>query len=177
MNPLTWLPEISSVVPSYYFPARLRWFRLDLVVGRQDNRFLVPWTWFCGCLVKVNGCLDSFPCTAWTLFHGCLDYPPVAWTWFVPWFPREGSWLPRSTTLFPGLGTMVAWWWLLVPRFGFLLPWWRFLIVCIRLLDPWTWFHGYLDLVPGLCLPRFALLCLELSWHWVFWPFSCAGSW
>ncbi len=58
-----WLPGEGSCLPGI-----TSWFHVlgSMVVCVLGSliawiRFLVPWTWFHGCLVKVPGCLDSLP--------------------------------------------------------------------------------------------------------------------
>ena len=111
---------------------------VQLCMMNDDARihFLVSSTWCHGCLVKVYGCQDSL--------SGSLN--------LVPWLPGEDSRLPRFSSCFPGLRSMVAWW--------------RFLVAWIRFLVLWTWFHhcpvkfpGCLVSLPGS--PEFVLVCLD----------------
>ncbi len=111
--------------------------------------FLVPLTWFHGCLIKDPGCVD-----------------------LVPWFP-QGTWLPEFTFWFYVLGSLAPrlrflsactwfvnpWTWLHGRLVNFpgcqgsihesIIAWWRLLIAWIHFLVPLTWFCGCLIKVPG----------------------------
>ncbi len=129
-----WLPGLCSMIA---------WWRLP-----------VAWTLFHGWMVMVSGCLHNtswlrgfgsmvvwIHCLVtcqkflvvwihflvpWAWFHGCLAIPGCLD--LAPWLPVDGSWLPRFTSCFPGLGSVDAW------R--------RFLVAWIHFLVAWTWFHG-----------------------------------
>ncbi len=68
------------------------WFNsLEKLAPDAWIHFLVPWTWFHGCLEKVPGCLDPLPCSLG----------------LVPWSAGECFWLLTFGSWFPGLGSMV----------------------------------------------------------------------
>ncbi len=46
---------------------------------------------------------------------------------------------------------------------------------CLELILYVAWIHYLWLPADNTGLPCFELVCLELRWHGVFWPFSCAG--
>ncbi len=130
--------------------------------------FLVPWTWFHGCMLKVCGSLDLVAywrlLVPWNRIHGCPAKVPaclfhflVHWSWFYGCLVKVpgcvGS-LPTSLDLVPWLPGEGSW------LLGFIsqltaiattVAWWRLLDTWTHILVLWAWFHGCLLKVPG-CL-------------------------
>ncbi len=97
------------------------------------------------------------------------------------------SWWTGADSCFPGLGSMIAWWRLLVASIHFHfsglgteVAWWKLLVAWVHFLVPSIWFHGCTMKVPG-CLGLF-LGSLVARWrfldawvHFLF-PYTCLND-
>ncbi len=83
------------------------------------------------------------------------------------------SWWAGADSCFHWLGSIIAWWRLLVPSIHFQfsglgteVAWWKFLAVWVHFLDPSIWFHGCMMKVPGC--PGLLLGSSDLvPWTWL----------